>query len=453
MVSSRRPGRLSSLRGGSRSRALLGLLVVSTLLAGCGDKPAADPNAVTLTFWHSFVSSTRPALDELIQRFETDHPGIRINAQYIPTGDALVQKLVAAIRSETAPDIAWIHADFMDKLVQADAIYRMDRFVEGPNGLTHDELNDFFPGLLQTASWRDTLYSIPMEATSLGLVYNRDLFRAAGLDPRRPPATWDELRDYAMRLTRDTNDDGKTDQWGLYVPVFPASGSLNIWMVLQWTPFLWQSGGNIIDEAQTEVQYNSAAGIEALTYWRDLYAAQKLDGFSIAHDVGFASGRLAMVFDGPWSLPRYREMQDVDWAIAPLPAGPAGPATYLAGEQLAIFKQSEHPDEAWTFIKWVVQPEIQAMFSQSSGYLPVRKSTLEIESYREHLAADSALAVFVDQMKVARTRRPIDFHHVELNRHIAEAIERTIVGDVDPKTALGEAAEKSNSLLATRAHE
>lgn len=425
------------------------MLFAVLAFAGCGGDRSASSGVTTITFWHSFVSSTRPALKQLIEAFETEHPDIRINAQYIPTGDALVQKLVAAIGSETAPDIAWIHADFMDKLVRSDAIYRMATFIDGPNGLSDDELADFFPGLLQTASWRDTLYSLPMEATSLGIVYNRDLFRAAGLDPGHPPKTWDELREYAIRLTRDTNGDAKTDQWGLYVPVFPASGNLNIWMVLQWTPFLWQAGGHIIDEAQTKVLYNSDAGVRALTFWKDLYSAQNLSGFSIAHDVGFASGRLAMVFDGPWSLPRYRELEHIDWAIAPLPAGPAERATYLAGEELAIFKQTRHPDAAWTFVKWVVQPEVQAMFSASSGYLPVRKSSLQIKEYREHLAADSALAVFVEQMAVARTRRPIDFFHVELNRHIAEAIERTIVGDVDPKTALDEAAAKSNALLAS----
>ena len=80
-----------------------------------------------------------------------------------------------------------------------------------------------------------------------GIIYNKDLFRKAGLDPDHPPKDWNELYEFARKLTVDKNRDGKTDQYGFYVPVFPASGQLSIWMVLQWAPFLWQAGGTEID--------------------------------------------------------------------------------------------------------------------------------------------------------------------------------------------------------------
>ncbi|MDX1429214.1 MAG: extracellular solute-binding protein, partial [Rhodothermales bacterium] len=192
------------------------LMVVITMqavtLLGC--QSASDASRTQLTFWHSFVSATIPALEELIEQFEAEHPEIDVRAQYVPTGDGLVQKLVAAVQSRTAPDIAWIHTDFLDKLVLADAIYPMRTFIDRSDGLTEEELADFYPGLLQNASWRDTLYALPMEATSLALVYNKDLFRNAGLDPGRPPATWDELATFAQRLTRDSDGDGRTEQFG-----------------------------------------------------------------------------------------------------------------------------------------------------------------------------------------------------------------------------------------------
>lgn len=428
-------------------------VILLGLLAGCSGGDRSSDEVVSITFWHSFVSTTVPALEELIAAFELEHPEIEINAQYLPTGDGLIQKLIAAVQSRTAPDVSWIHTDFMDKLVAAGAIYRMETFVKGSNGLTSAELADYFPPLLQNASWRDTLYALPMEATSLALVYNREMFRRAGLNPDRPPKTWNELFDFARQLTVDTNDDGRIDQWGFYVPAYPASGSLNIWMVLQWTPFLWQAGGHLIDEDQATVLYNSPAGVEALSFWKAMYHALNPEGFGLAHDVGFASSRLAMVLDGPWNLPRYKELKNLDWAIAPLPAGPAGRATYLAGEQLAIFRSSPHPEEAWTFVKWVTSPEVQAMFSAASGYLPVRESTLELPEYEAHLRTDPGLRAFVEQMDVARARRPIDYGQVEINRHIAEAIERAIIGGVDPKTALDEAAQKSNALLAKRSRQ
>lgn len=427
----------------STTFVLLGLL----LGVGCRNQDRNADDVVTITFWHSFVSTTVPALEDLIEAFEAEHPGIRVESQYVPTGDGLIQKLVTSVQSNTAPDVSWIHTDFLDKLVLAGAIYRMDTFIDGPNGLSPAEVDDFFPALLQNASWRDTLYALPMEATSLALVYNREMFRQVGLDPDRPPQNWEELFDFARRLTIDTNGDGRIDQFGFYIPVYPASGSLNIWMVLQWSPFLWQAGGHIIDEGQTRVLYNSAAGVRALTFWKNIYRKLNAGGFGLAHDVGFASSRLAMVLDGPWNLPRYKEMKNLDWAIAPLPAGPVGRATYLAGEHLAIFRGSEHPEETWVFVKWVTSPEVQAEFSAASGYLPVRKSTLTLDNYVEHLRTDPGLQAYVGQMGVGRARRPIDYGHVEINRHIAEAIEQALVGDADPKTVLDEAARKSNLLL------
>lgn len=430
-----------------RCAAICSILLVGMVFSGCGD--ASDDGVVTLRFWHSFVASTRPALDELIERFEEEHPGIRINAQYVPTGDGLIRKLMASFHSGTAPDLSWVHADFLGKLVQADAIYPMADFLEGPDGLSEEELADFFPATLQAARWRDTLYALPMEATLLGLVYNRDHFREAGLDPEHPPATWDELREYARRLTVDTNGDGRMDRFGFYVPAFPASGALSIWMVLQWSPYLWSAGGYIIDEAQTRVSYDSDAGVAALTLWRDLYEEMGRPGTSITHDAEFIGRHVSMIMDGPWDLPQFRRLENIDWGVAPLPAGPERQVTYLAGEHLAIFKSTEHADAAWTFVKWVTQPDVQAFFSRESGYLPVRRSTLDLPDYQAYLAEDRALKAFVDQMPLGQARRPIDFYHVEINQHIAEAIENTLIGRADPRGALRASAAKSNALLAS----
>lgn len=422
-------------------------LALLLLLAGCGGKTGRTDGKVEITFWHSFVASTVPAFNALVKKFEEENPGIVIKAQYVPTGDALIQKLVTSVQSHTAPDISWIHADFIDKLVESSAIYPMDEFLSGPDSLSKAELADIFPPLLQGATWKGTLYAMPMEATSLALLYNRDLFRKAGLDPDHPPATWDELVEFSRKLTVDEDHNGMPEQYGFFVPVFPASGDLNIWMILQWTPFLWQAGGAEINADQTHVFFNSNAGVQALTLWRTLYENENFSTFGIAHDIGFASQRLAMVMDGPWNLPRYREIRNFDWAVAPLPSGPVKRATYVAGEHMAIFRQSAHPKEAWTFVKWMLRPEVQAMFSEKSGYLPVRKSTLELQSYKDFLATDRALKAYVDQMAVGQGRLPVDYHRIEINRFLAEAIEKATLGKQDPKAMLDEAVAKCDALL------
>lgn len=414
-------------------------------LTGCSKKE--DSKKTKIVFWHSFVATTIPALNELIERFEKEHPDICVDAQYVPTGDALVQKLITSIQSKTAPDVSWIHADFLDKLIDSDAIYPMEHFIRGDYGFNEDELKDFFPQLLGAFSYRNTLYALPMDATVLALVYNKDHFRAAGIDPNVPPGTWNDLIEYSSKLTLDKDGDGKIDQYGFYVPAYPGSGPLSIWMVLQWSPFLWQAGGEFINEDQTRVLFNSEAGVQALTLWKQIYDDLNFSNYSFTHDMGLASGSISMIMDGPWDLPTFRKMKDIDWAVASLPEGPKGSATYIAGESLAIFKQSKNPDAAWAFVKWVTQPEIQEMFSISSGYLPVRKSVLEKESYEAFLETDHAMKCFVDQIKIARQRPTIDRYYVNINQFIAEAIEHTLIGNKSPKQALDEAADKSNRLL------
>lgn len=434
-------------------RRTLFLLVALSLLSCGRNSTTEDGAAVTIRFWHSFVSSTVPALNDLIKKFEEENPGIKISAQYVPSGDALMQKLITAVQSNTAPDISWIHSDYLQDLVGADAIYKMEHFINGPNGISQSELDDIYAPLIQYASWKGTLYSMPLEATNIALLYNRDHFRTAGLDPELPPKNWDELLSFARKLTIDHDGDGNMDQTGLFLPVFPASGPLGGWMVWQWYPFLWQAGGQLINEDQTRVLYNDQPAVAALELWKKLYNEQDLSRFSTDYDVAFASERLSMAFDGPWNLPRFRTLlKDLDWAFAPLPAGPAGSATIVGGEYLTIFKQSKHADAAWKFIKWVIQPENQAFWSIKSGYLPVRKSANSDPEFINYLADHPNFKVFVDQLAVSKAQKPIDYHAMKITNHIAMAIEKAVVSDENPKTILDEYARRSNQLLQSVEH-
>lgn len=417
------------------------------VMAGCGGKDSRDDGRTEVVFWHSLVSATQPALAELITMFEEEHPHIRIRSQYVPGGDAIIQRLITAIQSRRAPDIAWIHSDYMQHMVEADAIYKMSTFIDEDDDVTPDDIADIYPPLIQEASWRGTLYSMPMEATNLGLVYNVRLFREAGLDPDRPPQTWEELAEYAKKMTIDKTGNGVNDQIGFFVPILPSSGPLSSWMVWQWFPFLWQAGGYIIDEEQTRVMFNEEPGVQALTLWKELYDAMNLRRFSSDYEATFASGQTAMILDGPWSLPRHRNQRNLEWRVAPLPAGPQKKATVVGGEYLTIFKQSDVPDAAWEFVKWIIRPEVQAHWSMKSGYLPIRRSVLEIDEYMEFLSEHPGLKEYVMQLEFGQSPRPIDFHGYEISRILAEALERATLGRMDPREALDQAAERSNQLL------
>ncbi|HSR17592.1 MAG TPA: ABC transporter substrate-binding protein, partial [Ignavibacteriaceae bacterium] len=428
---------------------LFPLIIFSLLFFSChSDNGKIKSGETEVIFWHSFISSTVPALNELIDKFEKENPGIKIKPQYIPSGDALIQKLITAIQSKTAPDISWLHSDFIEDLVEADAIYKMDHFIGGKDGISKEELNDIYPALLKFSSWKGTLYSLPMEATNLALLYNKDMFKKAGLDPNHPPKNWDELKEFSKKLTIDKNKDGNFEQVGFFVPVFPAAGPLGSWMVWQFMPFLWQAGGDYVNDEQTKVLYSSDAGVKALKLWQQLYEEQNLKTFTNLFENAFVSGNLAMAMDGPWNLPRYNDLlKHLNWGFVPLPAGPNSSATVVGGEYLAIFKQSKNPDAAWKFLKWMIRPEVQAFWSMKSGYLPIRHAVSNVPEFKKYLEEHKNFKVFVDQMEVGRVQKSIDYGGLEVSRNLAEAIERVTVGNMDVKKALDESAEKSNRLL------
>jgi ABC-type glycerol-3-phosphate transport system substrate-binding protein len=218
-------------------------------------------------------------------------------------------------------------------------------------------------------------------------------------------------------------------------------------MILQWTPFLWQAGGNLLSEDKKTVLFNLDPGVKALEFWKQLYQIQNFQQFSMSHDQGFVSQSVAMILDGPWNLPRYRQIKKFEWTVAPLPRGPVRTATYLAGEHLVIFRQSAHPAEAWKLIKWILQPKTQVRFSLGSGYLPVNRAALEDSTYREYIKHDHALKIFIEQLDSGRERRLSNRKRVEFNRFVAQAIERCILGDGDPKEILDLMAESAATLL------
>jgi ABC-type glycerol-3-phosphate transport system substrate-binding protein len=129
---------------------ILIFIIAALVTAGCsGNHEGEKGGKVAITFWHSCVSSTVPALNDLIARFEQEHPDIEIKAQYVPTGDALVQKLITSVQSKTAPDISWIHANFLQSIIDADAIDKMDEFIHGADSLSAADLADIFPPLME----------------------------------------------------------------------------------------------------------------------------------------------------------------------------------------------------------------------------------------------------------------------------------------------------------------
>jgi multiple sugar transport system substrate-binding protein len=427
------------------------LALLMVVLPGCGKKAGeqageggkAAGEKVEILFWHSYVQYTWPALEKLIKRFEAEHPGITIKAQYVQTGDALLQKLASNIMTESTPDICWIHANWVAPLSRGDTIYDLEELARQYGGFGEEVKADFFDAPLATSYYRGKLRMMPVEGTNLALAYNRDLFRKAGLNPDDPPDTWEEFVEAGKKLTIRKGD--RVEQWGCTIPVF-ATSNLAGWCIWQWQTFLWGWGGRYADPSGTKVTFNSDAGVQALQFWVDLQHKHKI-GTMTAPEQGFESQTVAMSLMGPWDLPHLEDMT-FDWAMAPMPAGPKQRVTSLGAEYLVIFRQTKHPKEAWEFIRWFISPEVQEQWSIDSKYLPIRESVLESPTYREFLAKNPAMKVFAEQMRYAYGEPVVLPEASELDLVLATGIEKAVRKVAGAKEALDEAAKKANAILA-----
>lgn len=433
------------------SRKTLGVLVVCLglalpwgLVAGCGTNRPAPTQAgkVEIVFWHSYVSSTKPALDKLLKRFEAEHPSIRLKAQYVQTGNALLQKLTTAISTNTAPDVCWIHKSWIIPLTKANSISDLDELAEQYGGFGPAERQDMFETPLLVSHYEGKLRMMPIEATNLVLAYNRDLFRKAGLDPDRPPRTWQEFAEMGKKLV--VRKDGRVEQWACAVPIF--TGALESHTVWHWKFFLWGEGGLFSDPSGEKVTFNSDAGVRALQFWVDLQHKYRI-GTMTAPEQGFESQKMAMAFMGSWDLPHLRDLA-FDWAVAPMPAGSVKRVSPLGGETLVVFRQTKHPKEAWEFLRWFISPAVQEQWSKDSGYLPIRKSVLQSPSYRAFLDKDPAFKVFAEEVPYGYAEPLLLPNTDQIDLVVSTALERAVRRVATPKQALDEAAVKCNAILA-----
>jgi multiple sugar transport system substrate-binding protein len=267
---------------------------------------------------------------------------------------------------------------------------------------------------------------------------------ARGGAPARP-ATWEELEQTAAQLTDEAN---KTYGWIMFAPESQY----------YWYPFLWQNGGELLTDNGQEIAFDSPEAKEAAEFYVSLteYAPPDyLNSNSWDGRVAFATGKVAMYMAGAWfggemkaSFPKITGK----WDVAPLPEGPEGCATTLAGDALVMFDAGANHDAAWLWMEFLSRPENMKMWtfgSKTSTLLPPRQSLLDDPELGKF---NPWLTGFADNMECAVTSNVSQeaWGEIEwgpLNQNLGKAI----YGDMSPSEALDQAAEEGEEILAGEA--
>ncbi|MGE5572627.1 MAG: ABC transporter substrate-binding protein [Bacteroidota bacterium] len=412
------------------------LAVVALLALGVGSA-AAGPAKVKLTYWHFLGGDMGKRHETLIGEFNKAHPDIEVEPLYSGNAWTMRDKLLAAVAGKQPPDVSMIDQFWAAQLASTGAIVKMQTLIDGPDGIDKDDVNKI---AWATAAVNGEIWTMPYAMSNIALYYNKDMFKAAGLDPEKPPTTWAELVDYAKKLTRDVNGDGKTDEWGLSFPIQANTGT-----VYYYIAFLWQAGGELYNPDFSKVAFNSPAGVEALQFWMDLVHKHCVVPLAPPTE-GFTVGRIAMELASSSTLETRQAKCKFPIGVAHMPAG-KHKVTGVGGNNLAIFKNTPAKEEAaWKFVKWMSSPETNLKWSTMTGYTPLRSSAVNSQTYKDYLKANPEVATIAGQMAFARPR-PNNETYPDVSRILGLAVEKALFSKADPKQVLDEAAAEANVFI------
>lgn len=365
--------------------ALVVLLTVPVLFAAGSSEGSTKKTPVVI--WYD--GTEEESFKRLEPEFEALFPEIDLQIEIIPYDNLSKQELVAC-QSSSGPDIMWQSYAWTNSFAQMGLLESFSPYLEKSTKV--DIKNDFNPVTLELGTVGGQIYGLPWSVEAMSLVYNKDMFRAAGLDPENPPKTWAEMIDAAQKLTVDTNKDGIVDQYG-----FAVCGNApgNCWF--RFMPDVWSAGGNIASADLKTATLDTPEALEALKYYTEfLTKYNAAPESSVTNNSGnnrtlFINEKVAMYIDGQAGVRTVQNETNIDIGICLWP-GKNGPTTAgLGGYYLAMPKNAQHKDAAWTFIEYFLSADVQAWFpvafpANLKAQNAERFNNYRDQHYREQLA-------------------------------------------------------------------
>jgi len=335
---------------------LLLTLVISTVLSGCSSKESSNGGEqaageqksgekITLTFMYSGQPQEQEAYKKVVKKFEEANPNVKVNV-VVTAGDQYATKLQAAIAGRKVPDVFFFNPGDLKAYANSNILLDITELAENAEGVNLDAIwksgiNKYrYDGEIVG---QGKLYGLPKDLGPFSLGYNKTMFEAAGipLPDKDKPYTFEEFIEVSKQLTKDTNGDGKLDQWG--------TGFNVNWAFKQ---FAWSNGGEFIDPTFTKVTVDEPNFAEALQFFADMQnvhhitpsiqEAQSLDTYQ-----RWLRGQLAFFPVGPWDMGAFKEQLKFEYDLIPWPAGKTGKsATWVGSLGIGVSSASKYPKEA-----------------------------------------------------------------------------------------------------------
>jgi multiple sugar transport system substrate-binding protein len=377
----------------SGRRLLAAAVLLLAPLSACGifSSPSdVDSDTVIVA-----LPSDNPADIELRQtlakEFMKEHPDIKVQVQVLPS-NGYNTKIFATTAAGNPPDIFNSGDIIIPTIVQKDYAYDLHEFVAKENY----DLSAFYPEVIDGMTFEGKLVGLTDNWDTQVMYYNRDLFDKAGLDYPDATWTWDDFTSAARQLT---SGEGPRKIYGAahgfwFAPVFDQ---------------IWMYGGDVLSKDGTDCVLDSPEAVAAVQSIADLVAEGTIPSWQQLEGQGplqfLLAGRAAMAIDaGRWGAYELREGR-VDWAVAPLPKGPKGRANFFHLAIYAITKNSDNPESAWEFLKFMVSEEAIKLASDNMQGIPSRPDMVKDPDFRNSplIKEHNTLQPFLESLPTAHS--------------------------------------------------
>jgi multiple sugar transport system substrate-binding protein len=415
---------------------IAGILMVVAAATACSSSGAsgtAGSGPVTITYWDS---TTQAVMNHIDSQFNKTHSSIKVRGQYLASADESTAKEVAAIKSGTEPNvILGQDPSALPLLAESGKVVDLSKSLTAQTA-------ELYPGIRSALFYQGKELGIALGGVGdYVLFYNKTDFARAGI--KTPPATWTELEADAIKLS-----DPAAHHYGIYIPFGTAE-----WISYDWESVLWSNGGQFVNSSGTKVEFDSPAGVAALTTWVDLvrkdHAAPTVSYAQAGSFDGapaFASHAVSMIVDGQWAL---SEFKGIDYGVAQIPAGSSGHSATGIGIGVAtVFDHGSAADNAAeTFVKWLASPAQGAYLTAQSSGLPSGPAQLGYAAVKQEEAGQPTYQVFANQLNTGESRPSIPAY-TAISLDLATEINAALTGSISPAAALAKAAAEGNQAIA-----
>lgn len=414
--------------------AILAIALLVLLPAGCASKAPAGTSSqpaessapgekVTLKFVR--IGNDQAEADfwkALIQRFNAKYPDITVEYDDAGIGEPMETKLNSMFSAGMGPDIVGHGIMSVAARVEAGNYMSIQKYFDNWEGK-----DDIMPALLANGTYKGQVYGLAYSSTPYVFAYRKDLFAAAGLDPEKAPATWDELKQYAEKLTvKDAG--GAITQSGFSFP--KAAGNF-----VEFDTLVFGNGGRFFDDAGNPT-LDTPDKVEVFDF---------LTGFvndvTVPYDSKetnpFVNGKAAMTLINNVALTPMLKNADYAGKVGiALPPSNKEPATFCGCNMLFIGSTCGHPDEAFKFIEFALSKD-EVLTRAKELSVPVTLNS-QVEAFA---ALDPMNAVRAECVKkgigMPRTTWAATFQTIRNNM-----VQQVLYSKASPEQALKDAQEQ-----------